>query len=319
MAKYHINPTTGNPALCKAKHQCRFGDIETDHFESFDEARAAYEKTIEGTEAWLENHRKEDSYIDDPDIDPDWSDAGPGSGGENYDEAAAQERELRALLDKGESNGLYLYEMDMQDEEHTLTHLFGIAETLEHFHGNDPKWQKLKEKLQYTPSPMGALPGLTTEDLEAEFSDYVDQPWPDIEYARDLHKGHVTKEELFEAVEILHDRYENEIISFERAVDHSPEFMDKLAARADFEKAGYFGHRDDFTSTDRDVIDYEVLSAAARDDLTQDELIQWANSKWGEAFSKSLSGKDLTLSNLQKSLNKYGPHWPLGDFSKDRS
>jgi hypothetical protein len=42
--KYHINPATGNPGVCKAKHQCRFGDLETDHYSSKEDARAAFEK-----------------------------------------------------------------------------------------------------------------------------------------------------------------------------------------------------------------------------------------------------------------------------------
>lgn len=41
--KYHINSTTGEPGLCKAKIKCRFGDIETEHYDSKESARNAYE------------------------------------------------------------------------------------------------------------------------------------------------------------------------------------------------------------------------------------------------------------------------------------
>lgn len=44
MAKYHINPQTGNEGLCRAeKGKCRFGGDES-HFTSRDGARAAYEE-----------------------------------------------------------------------------------------------------------------------------------------------------------------------------------------------------------------------------------------------------------------------------------
>lgn len=43
MAKFHINPETGNPGQCSAsKHQCPFGDAN-DHYDSPEAARAAYE------------------------------------------------------------------------------------------------------------------------------------------------------------------------------------------------------------------------------------------------------------------------------------
>lgn len=42
MAKYHINPKTGNPGLCKAKDNCPFGGAD-EHYSSKDVARAAYE------------------------------------------------------------------------------------------------------------------------------------------------------------------------------------------------------------------------------------------------------------------------------------
>ena len=91
------------------------------------------------------------------------------------------------------SEGLYLYDMDMQDEEHTLSHLFGMAETLEHFYKDDPEWKKLKEELKYSPASIGTFPGITTEDLEGSPDEYSDFAWPDLEYARDIHNKQVTK------------------------------------------------------------------------------------------------------------------------------
>lgn len=45
MAKYHINPKTGNPGRCSAVHQCPFGG-ESDHYGSESEARQAYEGSM---------------------------------------------------------------------------------------------------------------------------------------------------------------------------------------------------------------------------------------------------------------------------------
>ena len=42
MAKYHLNPETGNPGICKATKRCRFEGL-TDHYGSKEEAQAAYE------------------------------------------------------------------------------------------------------------------------------------------------------------------------------------------------------------------------------------------------------------------------------------
>lgn len=41
MAKYHVNPETGAPGLCRAVKQCRFGTV--DHYDSRDDAQKAYE------------------------------------------------------------------------------------------------------------------------------------------------------------------------------------------------------------------------------------------------------------------------------------
>ncbi len=44
MARYHINPKTGNPGICHAVRKCPFGDIESEHYSTKEEARAVYEK-----------------------------------------------------------------------------------------------------------------------------------------------------------------------------------------------------------------------------------------------------------------------------------
>lgn len=46
MQKYHLSPKTGNPGVCKAKYKCAFGDIETEHYDSRELARAAYEEKM---------------------------------------------------------------------------------------------------------------------------------------------------------------------------------------------------------------------------------------------------------------------------------
>lgn len=45
MARYHVNPKTGNPGLCAAKQSCPFGSLDSDHYDSSIEAREAYEKS----------------------------------------------------------------------------------------------------------------------------------------------------------------------------------------------------------------------------------------------------------------------------------
>lgn len=42
MSRYHINPRTGDPGLCKAKISCPYGTAD-EHFPSEEKARAAYE------------------------------------------------------------------------------------------------------------------------------------------------------------------------------------------------------------------------------------------------------------------------------------
>jgi hypothetical protein len=59
MTRYHINPETGNPGVCKAKHQCRFGDIETDHFNSKEEAHMVFEKRAAEKRKAYEKTQKE--------------------------------------------------------------------------------------------------------------------------------------------------------------------------------------------------------------------------------------------------------------------
>lgn len=43
MARYHISPHTGDPGVCSAKINCPYGNLETDHFDTPEAARAAYE------------------------------------------------------------------------------------------------------------------------------------------------------------------------------------------------------------------------------------------------------------------------------------
>lgn len=45
MARYHINPETGNPGVCRATKQCRFGDHSA-HYDSQEAAQAAYEASM---------------------------------------------------------------------------------------------------------------------------------------------------------------------------------------------------------------------------------------------------------------------------------
>lgn len=54
MSKFHINPKTGNPGICKAKVTCPYGDLEKDHFETKEEARVAFEKQAKDSalDAW---------------------------------------------------------------------------------------------------------------------------------------------------------------------------------------------------------------------------------------------------------------------------
>jgi GNAT superfamily N-acetyltransferase len=44
MAKYHINPETGNPGICRAKQKCPYGSLETEHYSTLEEARQVYEE-----------------------------------------------------------------------------------------------------------------------------------------------------------------------------------------------------------------------------------------------------------------------------------
>lgn len=44
MARYHLNPKTGDPGVCRATVACPYGDLARDHYGSKEEARAAYER-----------------------------------------------------------------------------------------------------------------------------------------------------------------------------------------------------------------------------------------------------------------------------------
>lgn len=47
MNRYHINPETGNVGVCRAKLQCRFGDMTSDHYDSIESAQSAFEVKVE--------------------------------------------------------------------------------------------------------------------------------------------------------------------------------------------------------------------------------------------------------------------------------
>lgn len=49
--RYHINPKTGNPGICRAQYSCRFGSIDRDHFETKDQARAYFEQKMNDIQA----------------------------------------------------------------------------------------------------------------------------------------------------------------------------------------------------------------------------------------------------------------------------
>lgn len=46
VAKYHINPDTGEVGACRARTRCPFGDLEEDHYASRADATRAYEKAM---------------------------------------------------------------------------------------------------------------------------------------------------------------------------------------------------------------------------------------------------------------------------------
>ena len=56
MARYHINPRTGNPGICRAKKSCPFGDLATAHYSSKTEARRAYEAAMVSSHEALDLH-----------------------------------------------------------------------------------------------------------------------------------------------------------------------------------------------------------------------------------------------------------------------
>jgi hypothetical protein len=51
MAKYHVNPESGEVSACRARKACPFGDMDKDHYSSKDEARKSFERTM-GNEAF---------------------------------------------------------------------------------------------------------------------------------------------------------------------------------------------------------------------------------------------------------------------------
>lgn len=75
MAKYHINPFSGEPNVCSAKIKCPFGDLESDHFATQAAARAAYEMRMR-EEARVELLVKHGKMLDlyAAGVDPDYID-----------------------------------------------------------------------------------------------------------------------------------------------------------------------------------------------------------------------------------------------------
>lgn len=58
MVKYHINPKTGNPGLCRAVKICPFGDITEDHYPTKDAARDGYEIKTKAILSLMEKNRE---------------------------------------------------------------------------------------------------------------------------------------------------------------------------------------------------------------------------------------------------------------------
>ena len=67
MARFHINPETGEPGRCYAQtdESCRFKNV-SEHFESAAEARASYEEEMESREnhSELKGHSKLRTFAD---------------------------------------------------------------------------------------------------------------------------------------------------------------------------------------------------------------------------------------------------------------
>lgn len=64
MARYHINPRTGDPGVCSARISCPYGSLESDHFDSKEAARAAYEER-RPDQAFTTLQRSTDEMFDD--------------------------------------------------------------------------------------------------------------------------------------------------------------------------------------------------------------------------------------------------------------
>lgn len=52
MTRYHINPSTGDPSVCRAKIKCPFGDVVHEHFDSAEAARQSYERVMAAKELY---------------------------------------------------------------------------------------------------------------------------------------------------------------------------------------------------------------------------------------------------------------------------
>lgn len=53
--KYHFNKETGRTGICDAKINCRLGLSQDEHFNSREEAQAAFEKTQDGVTSSIKN------------------------------------------------------------------------------------------------------------------------------------------------------------------------------------------------------------------------------------------------------------------------
>lgn len=123
MTRYHINPRTGNPGICHAKIKCRFGDMETGHFSSKDEARDAYEKSQSGYFGNSENLNKSDDveiikvYHGSPERFESFDYSGVGTNGtsEGHGFYFTDSREVASHYTNGAAG--YLYEVDFHGKK----------------------------------------------------------------------------------------------------------------------------------------------------------------------------------------------------------
>lgn len=63
MARYHLNPETGNPGLCRATKACPFGDFEHAHYATKEAAREAFELSMK-PDSWRDRTFSTDEKIE---------------------------------------------------------------------------------------------------------------------------------------------------------------------------------------------------------------------------------------------------------------